>query len=108
MTTQLRIWCVISAAVMAVLGFGGGYWYWSRQTELLHVMDATNRVVLFSNLLRQLERNDMEGARAAHRELVKNAGISLDVLAPIGSRYAGMPEVIAAHSIVQEIDASSR
>lgn len=108
MTARSWIRCTVSAAIAVVLGFGIGYWYWSTQAELLHLMDATNRVELFANLLRQLERNDVEGAKAAHRDLIKNAGVSLDALAPSGSQYGDMPEVVAARRTLHEIDAHSR
>lgn len=105
MRRRCLIACAISAVVAGALGFGLTYWQFTHEITLLQVMDEAAKVRLNANLLRQLERSDAKGAERAHRELIKSAGIALDVLAPRGSRYDAIPEVTEARRTAETIGA---
>jgi hypothetical protein len=103
-------WVTIAmvAFVSLIVGIGGSYWYCSANQRALSIMEQTNKVRLHSNLLNQLEKGDIEGAKAANRDLIRMGGVALDILAPLGSGAAKDADVIAARRTIAALETSEK
>lgn len=96
----------IGAGLLALgvaIGSALAYRRCSQDAAEFAILDASSKIRLHVNLLRQIETGDVGGATLAHRQLIDNGLAAIDVLTSNNPELARSPDIQAARDLAQEV-----